>query len=74
MEGAAFMADVAKNLKRAASLPVRACTSFKDVGCFMEMMAWHFSGLASIPLLVSMNPRNFPASTAKAHFAEFRRI
>ncbi|MED6108358.1 hypothetical protein PIB30_023125 [Stylosanthes scabra] len=37
-------------------------------------MTWHFFGVASIPLLVSMKPRNFLASTAKAHFAGFKRI
>ncbi|XP_025652461.1 uncharacterized protein [Arachis hypogaea] len=29
-------------------------------------MAWHLSGFASMPLWVSMNPRNLPASTAKS--------
>ncbi|MCI61613.1 hypothetical protein A2U01_0082870, partial [Trifolium medium] len=35
----------------------------------MSMMAWHFSGFASIPLRVSKNPRNLPACTPKEHLA-----
>ena len=29
------------------------------------------SGFASIPRLLTMKPRNFPADTPKAHFARF---
>ena len=46
-------------------------TSFTDVGLLMAMMAAHLSGFASIPLSVSMKPKNFPASTPKTHFSRF---
>ncbi|MED6138346.1 hypothetical protein PIB30_073530 [Stylosanthes scabra] len=57
--GAAFIAVAARNLESDASCPVRLYTSFNDFGCFIEMMAWHFSRLASIPRLVNHEAKEF---------------
>ena len=69
--GMAFRADAAMNLEREAILPVRHCTSFTIVGLFISRIAQHLSGFASIPQFMSINPRNFPASTANAHLYGF---
>jgi len=45
-----------KNLDKAASLPINYCTFLMLQGLLMLMMAWHLSGLASIPRLVSKKP------------------
>ena len=37
----------------------------------MAMIVAHLSGFASIPRSMSMNPKNFPASTPKMHFSGF---
>src|SRR4051812_16465616 len=57
-----------KNLLSAASRLLSFWMSLKVVGSFMSRIACIFSGLASIPLLVIMNPRNLPDPTPKTHF------
>ena len=47
-------------------LPLRLCTSFMFLGGVISIMARILSGLASMPLWDTMNPRNFPAVTLKA--------
>ena len=37
----------------------------------ISSIAFIFSGFASIPQLLTMKPRNFPADTAKEHLAGF---
>ena len=37
----------------------------------MSSTAFNLSGFASIPQLLTMKPKNFPADTSKAHFAGF---
>ena len=37
----------------------------------MSSTTFILSGFASIPLLLTMKPRNFPAETPKAHLAGF---
>jgi len=63
------MDDPARNLDRAASLPLSCCTSLTQVGFFMSSIARHLSRFTSFPLCVNMKPKNLPASTAKVHFA-----
>ena len=62
------------NLLRAATRPVRDCTSLIFCGGFISRIALIFSGLASIPLCETMNPRNFPEATPKAHLLGFNFI
>jgi hypothetical protein len=38
------------------------------VGASMSVMAMIFTGLASIPRLLTMNPSNFPDGTPNTHF------
>ena len=60
------MARETKQL-RATTLPVRLYTSFTVFGGAISNMAFILSGLASIPLWDTMNPKNFPDETPKAH-------
>jgi len=69
--GLIFFANLGKNRDRHVSLPTRLCTSFMVVGLCVSKMAKHFSGLAFIPLWVSMKPQNFPPSTPNTYFARF---
>ena len=43
-------------------------------GGSMSSMAFILSGLASIPRLLTIKPKNFPAETSKAHLAGFNFI
>lgn len=40
----------------------------------MLMIAWKLSGFTSIPQLVSINPKNFPACTPNVHLSGFKLI
>ena len=55
------------NLLRAAILHVRDYTSLTVLGEDISMMALTVSGFASILLCETINPRNFPEETPKAH-------
>ena len=55
------------NLIRAATFPVSFCTSLGLRDGSMSRMAWIFRGFALMPLWLTMNPRNFPEATPKAH-------
>jgi len=67
--GLVLSANLGRKREIAVNLPTRRCTSLTFVGLLMLIIAWHFSGLASIPRCVSMNPRNLPPSTPKVHFS-----
>jgi hypothetical protein len=56
------------NLFRAAIHPISFCTSLIVAGASMSVMAVTFTGLASIPRLLTMNPSNFPNGTPYTHF------
>jgi hypothetical protein len=64
-----FSPSLDMNLLKAAIHPVSLCTFFCDRGASILMMASIFSGLASIPWWLTMNPSNFPAGTPKTHFS-----
>jgi hypothetical protein len=49
--------------------PVSLCTFFCDRGASILMIALIFSGLASIPRWLTINPSNFPIGTPKTHFS-----
>lgn len=53
------------NMFNAAILHVNIYTSLTFVGDFEFMIALICTGLAYIPLLVTMYPNNFPAATPK---------
>ena len=59
------------NLLRAATRLVRDWTSLIFRGGFMSSIAWVLSGFALIPLWETINPRNFPDNTPKAHLLGF---
>jgi hypothetical protein len=56
------------NLFRAAKHPVSFCTSLIVAEASMSVMAMIFTGLASIPWLLMMNPSNFPDGTPNTPF------
>ena len=56
-----------KNRFKAAMQPVSFWMSLMVAGASMAMMALIFSGLASIPWLLMINPSSFPESTPKTH-------
>jgi hypothetical protein len=55
------------NLFRAAIQPVNFCTSLIVAGASISVMAVIFTGLASMPRSLTMNPSNFPEGTPKTH-------
>jgi hypothetical protein len=55
------------NLFKAAIQPVSFYTSLIVVGDPISVMVEIFTGLASIPRLLTMNPSNFPDGTPKMH-------
>ena len=56
-----------KNRFKAAMQPVSFWTPLIVAGASMAIMALIFSGLASIPRLMTMNPSSFPEGTPKTH-------
>ena len=55
------------NRLRAAMQPVSFCTSLMLAGACMFVMADIFSGLASMPRWLMMNPSSLPEGTPKTH-------
>ena len=60
------------NRDKAMIFLAKLYTSFTVLRLFISRISHYLFGFASIPLLVIMNPRNFPASTLKAHLIGFR--
>ena len=56
------------NRPRAVNQPVSCCTPFLDLGAGESRIALSCAGFASIPLYVTMKPKNQAALTLKAHF------
>ena len=69
--GRHFSADLEMNLFSEASLPVNFWTPFFVVGGFIYLIASIFSGFASMPLSVIMQPNSLPLRTPKTHFSGF---
>jgi len=69
--GLVLSASVGRNLDMAVRQPTNHCTSLMFVGLRMSMIGLHFSGFASIPRCVSMNPKNFPLLTPNTHLSRF---
>jgi hypothetical protein len=55
------------NLFRAAMHPVSFCTFLIVARASISVMAMIFTGLASIPQLLTMKPSNFPDGPPKTH-------
>ena len=66
-----LIAVLEMNLFRAATFPVKLCTSFIVFGDLISIIAFTLSGFASMPRWETMNLKNFPEVTAKTHFAGF---
>ena len=56
------------NRPKAANRSVSCCTPFFELGARDSRIALSWAGLASLPLWVTMKPRNRPALTPKVHF------
>ena len=56
------------NRPKAANWPVSFYTPFLELGAGDSRIALSWAWLASIPLWVTMKPRNQPTLTLKAHF------
>ena len=68
-----FKRSVNREIKRprAANRPVSCWIPFLELGAGDYNMALSCAGLASIPLWVTIKPRNRPELTPKADFKEF---
>jgi len=73
MMGSICSASLGRKREMAVRRPMRCCTSLTLVGLLISMIVLNFSGLASIPRWVSMNPRNLPRSTPNTHLPGLRR-
>ena len=62
------------NLLRATIFPVNLCTSLTDFGMSRLEMDSSCVGLASMPRLVTMCPKNYREDTPNAHFTGFNHI
>ena len=68
-----FKRSINREIKRprAANRLLSCWIPFLELGIGDFKMALSYAGLASIPLWVTINPRNRPALTPKAHFKGF---
>ena len=66
-KGLHLSADLDINRFKAAIIPVSFCTSFGFRGGCKLLIALIWSRFTSIPLWVTMYPRNFPDPTLKEH-------
>ena len=66
-------ADPDMNRFKVAIIPVSFCTFLGFEGGFKLLMALIWYGFTSIPLWVTMYPKNFPEPTPKEHLDAFRR-
>ena len=56
------------NRSKAANRPISFCTPFLELGAGESRIALSCAGFASIPLCVTMKPKNRSTLTLKAHF------
>ena len=56
---------------RAASFPINCCTPFRVVGAWKSIIALSSTGLAFIPLRVTIKPKNLLELTLNAHLKSF---
>ena len=62
------------NLFNAAILPFKLCTSLTIFDGASSIIVRTFSGLTSIPLWDTINPKNFPVVTPNVHLLGFNFI
>ena len=72
-KGLHLSADLDMNRFKAAIIPISLCTSLGFQGGCKLLIALIWSGFTSIPLWVTMYPKNFPKPTPKEHLDAFRR-
>ena len=72
-KGLHLSANLDINRFKAAIIQVSFCTSFGFWGGCKLLIALVWSGFISIPLWVTIYPRNFPDPTPKEHLDAFRR-
>ena len=72
-KGLHLSTDLDMNRFKATIIPVSFCTSLGFRGGCKLLMALIWSGFTSIPLWVTMYPKNFPEPTPKEHLDAFRR-
>ena len=60
--------DLEMKRLKAATFPLRLCNSFFVLGALTSLKAVIWAGLASMPLALTMKPKNFPESTPNEHF------
>ena len=56
------------NHPRADNRPISCCTPFLELGAGESKIALSYAGFASIPLCVTIKPKNWSALTPNAHF------
>ena len=56
------------NRPRATNRPMSCCTPFLELGVGESRIALSYARFASIPLCVTMKPKNQPALNLKEHF------
>jgi len=66
-KGGPFLVERERNLIRATILLASCYTSLIFLGGDIFNIALYFMGFTSIPWGRTMNPRNFPTETQKAH-------
>jgi len=66
-------ASLGRKQEMAVRWPMRRWTSLMVVGLRISIMTLHFSGLASMPRWVNINPRNLPRSTPNTYLSGLRR-
>ena len=72
-KGLHLSADLDMNRFKVAIIPVSFCTSLGFRGGCKLLIALIWSGFISIPLWVTMYPKNFLEPTPKEHLDTFRR-
>ena len=73
-KGLHLSVDLDINRFNTTIIPVSFCTSFGFRGGYKLLMALIWSGFTSIPLWVTIYPRNFPDPTPKEHLDAFKAI
>ena len=72
-KGLHLFVDLDMNRFKAAIIPVSFYTSLRFRGGCKLLITLIWSGFTSIPLWVTMYPKNFPEPTPKEHLDAFRR-
>ena len=72
--GFIFSTIFGMNRDNTINLPINLCTSLTFLRLYILVIAWHLSGLASMPQCVNMKPKNLSPSTPNTHLSRFNHI